>query len=99
MKVLHLARSLIPIALLASGVVAVSSAQAEPSEVGDAGTGSTVCPNTITGGIYIAGCLPSVKPPASKVDLRGPDQVATLYGIPCTGADCIGLSRLQTGGV
>ena len=77
MKLLHLTRSLIPIALLASGVVAISSAQAEP-QVLDGGPGSTVCPNSITGGIFIAGCLPSVKPPASKVDLRGPDQVATL---------------------
>lgn len=94
MKLPHLTRTTISIALLVGGFSAASIAPA----VGD-DSGSTLCPNTITGGIYIAGCLPSVNPPADRVNLRGPDQLATIYGIPCTGADCIGLSRLPGGAV
>jgi hypothetical protein len=55
------------------------------------------CPNALTEEIFVAGCLPSVSPPESAVDLRGTGELPTLYGIPCTGSNsgqCIGLSRL-----
>jgi hypothetical protein len=78
--------------------LAMPSAQADAGDL--IGT-DLVCPNSVTGHIFVAGCLPSVNPPPGAVGYRGPDQLATLYGIPCTGSNtntCIGLSRLQTAG-
>ena len=94
----HRTRTALPIAVLFSLFAVLPSAVAGASNGDGDDTHSLVCPNTITGGIYIAGCLPSVNPPVSKVDDRGTDQVATLYGIPCTGTNigkCLGLSRIQ----
>lgn len=91
-------RTAIPIALLFGIFTVLSGTVAQASSDDGNDTHSLVCPNSITGGIYIAGCLPSVNPPASKVNNRGTDQVATLYGIPCTGQNigkCLGLSRIQ----
>lgn len=100
MKLTRSIPAALPITLLASVLVALPTARAGPPE----GNGiveprTLLCPNTITGGIYIAGCLPSVNPPASKIDQRGLNQVPLLYGIPCTGSNfgkCIGLSRLPS---
>lgn len=51
------------------------------------------CPNSMTEGIWSAGCLPSVDPPAGQVDNRGPDQLPTVRGIPCS-SDCLDLNRV-----
>lgn len=96
MRLLNLVRTSIPIAFVPILFGAAPVAYAESPVSGD---DPLVCPKTITGGIYIAGCLPSVNPPASTVDIRGPNQVPLLYGIPCTGTNfgkCIGLSRLPS---
>ncbi|KUH84574.1 hypothetical protein AU187_18595 [Mycobacterium sp. IS-1556] len=52
------------------------------------------CPNAPTHGIWSTNCLPSVDVPPEHVDLRGPNQLPTLDGIPCSPGECIG--RAQT---
>jgi hypothetical protein len=57
------------------------------------------CPGNETQSVVVQGCLPSTQPPADDLDLRGPDEVPTINGIPCTGSNtgtCIGLSRLPS---
>ena len=51
------------------------------------------CPNSMTEGIWSAGCLPGVDPPADAVDNRGPDQLPTVRGIPCS-SDCLDINRV-----
>lgn len=97
MRLLTIIRAMTPMMLAASVFVAAPIAGAQFSDGNGVGSQQSVCPNTITGRIYIAGCLPSVNPPASAVSERGTGQVPLLYGIPCTGSNfgkCIGLSRL-----
>lgn len=89
----------IPMTLGMSIFLALPSAHPQSPDENGGGSAPLVCPQTITGGIYIAGCLPSVRPPVNRVDDRGRDQVPLLYGVPCTGSNigkCIGLSRLPT---
>jgi len=92
-------RRMISIAGMVGAAGAAAAMWAGPASATDTFPQGLVCPNTITGQIFIVHCIPDVNPPPHAVNLRGPNQVATLYGIPCTGANtntCIGLSRLQT---
>ena len=52
-------------------------------------------PNEMTQ-IYFDGCLPSIDAPDSNVEMKGPNQLPEIDGIPCDGTDsgtCIGLSE------
>ncbi|GAY13344.1 hypothetical protein [Mycobacterium sp. shizuoka-1] len=58
------------------------------------------CPTSETTQIYFDGCLPSIDSPSPEVQLRGPDQLPEIRGVPCDGSDsgtCIGLSQLPGG--
>ncbi|ULE34387.1 hypothetical protein [Mycobacterium sp. IDR2000157661] len=77
------------VGLLGGGSAAAVAAQPNQAPQGVA----QICPNSMTDSIWIAGCLPSIDPPPQYVDERGPDQLPALYGIPCSGNDCLGLSR------
>lgn len=77
------------------GVVGVSAAAGVLAA--PAGSVSTVeaqnCPNSMTESIWSAGCLPGVDSPQGAVDNRGPNQLPTLRGIPCS-SDCLDLNRV-----
>lgn len=95
---LPLTTRLIPVAGFAALIVLAPAAAAAPTGTDDTNTvgGSKNCPTTLTGQVYV-GCVPGVIPPPSAVDLRGPGQLPTVYGVPCKGSNsgtCIGLSRL-----
>lgn len=58
------------------------------------------CPTNEVTQIYFDGCLPSIDPPQGEVNVRGPDELPEIRGIPCDGSNtgtCIGLSRLPGG--
>ena len=82
--------SAVAVAGLLGGGTAVAAA-AQPNQTPQ--HFAQICPNSMTSSIWIAGCLPSIDPPPRYVDDRGPGQLPTLYGIPCSGNDCLGLSR------
>ena len=57
------------------------------------------CPGNVSEALVIQGCLPSTNLPNESLDMRGPDEVPKINGIPCTGSNtgtCIGLSRLPS---
>ncbi|MGV0643656.1 hypothetical protein [Mycolicibacterium sp. XJ2546] len=80
-------------ALAAVPAVVVVAGQTNPTLLPRAQS----CTNEMTGSIRIADCIPSVNPPERHIDERGPNQLPTLYGIPCGGSECLGLSRALQG--
>jgi hypothetical protein len=99
MQIRRRTHRLVPAAVLGGLVASVAC-----GVIANGGGGSTqpvaqTCPSSITEDIFPSGCIPSVKPPPGAVDLRGPGELPTLYGIPCKGNNsgtCIGLSQLPT---
>lgn len=72
-----------------AGAAGVLAAPAEPA-------GWTVaqnCPNSMTEGVWSAGCLPGIDAPSDAVDNRGPNQLPTVRGIPCS-SDCLDINRV-----
>ncbi|RDH74206.1 intersectin-EH binding protein Ibp1 [Mycolicibacterium moriokaense] len=60
---------------------------------------SLPCPGNVSGSVVVQGCLPSTNASADALEMRGPNQVPKVKGIPCTGSNtgtCIGLSRLPS---
>ncbi len=99
MNLRHLSQRLIPAAAclsIAGGAFGAAAAAASPA---GANVSDMPCPGNVAESLVIQGCLPSTDPPADSLDMRGPDQVPKLRGIPCTGSNsgtCIGLSRLPS---
>ncbi len=98
MKRGHMSK-MMPAALFAS--LAASAAGFAVATAADAGANVSdmPCPGSVTEALVIEGCLPSTDPSADSLDMRGPNQVPEVNGIPCTGSNtgtCIGLSRLPS---
>ncbi|MCV7217336.1 intersectin-EH binding protein Ibp1 [Mycobacterium crocinum] len=58
------------------------------------------CPTNEVTQIYFDGCLPSIDAPQAQVNVRGPNELPEIRGIPCDGSNtgtCIGLSELPGG--
>ena len=99
MRLRQRARRLVPAAVLGGLVASVAGGVIASADGGNAQPVAQTCPSSITEDIFPSGCVPSVKPPPGAVDLRGPGELPTLYGIPCKGSNsgtCIGLSQLPT---
>jgi hypothetical protein len=101
-KLRHLSTRLVPAAACLSiggGALATSIVMASPAAANSPGM---PCPGNVAESLVIQGCLPSTDAPPDSLDMRGPDQVPKLDGIPCTGSNtgtCIGLSRLPSADV
>jgi hypothetical protein len=98
MQIRHIPKHLLSAAAVV-GFLGASGASLAAAGVAEAQAPDMPCPGNIAESLVIQGCLPSTSPPADELDLRGPDEVPKLYGIPCTGANtgtCIGLSRLPS---
>ncbi|BBX08226.1 hypothetical protein [Mycolicibacterium aichiense] len=86
-------------------ISALFAAAAIPAAVGQSASPAAdpiadPCPTSETTQIYFDGCLPSIDSPSPEVNLRGPDQLPEIRGIPCDGSNtgtCIGLSQLPGG--
>lgn len=98
----HLTKRLVPAAAcvgIGAGALGVATAMASPA---GADVSDLPCPGNVAESLVIQGCLPGTEPPSDRLDLRGPNQVPEINGIPCTGDDtgtCIGLSRMPSADV
>lgn len=87
--------------ILAGGFAVAASAASAFAVAGPAGsaTPATVadpCATNEVTQIYFDGCLPSIDAPDSNVEMKGPNQLPEINGIPCDGTNsgtCIGLSE------
>ncbi len=98
MRLRHRSTHFLPAAALAS-FIGCAGASLATAATAQAQVPDMPCPGNVSESLVIQGCLPSVDPPADGLDLRGPNQVPKVDGIPCTGSNtgtCIGLSRLPS---
>ncbi len=103
MNLQHLSKRLIPAAAcLSIGAGALGRRDRRGLAGGRHRSSDMPCPGNVAESLVIQGCLPGTEPPADSLDMRGPDEVPKVNGIPCTGDDtgtCIGLSQLPSADV